>query len=63
VNSLESAITTATSDTTSSGTFNSADSDSILAAVTTLTPKIITLLSDLDAKVSPRDDGLLVLMR
>jgi Hydrophobic surface binding protein A len=52
VDSLESAITTATSDTTSSGTFSSADSDSILAAVTTLTPKIVTLLSDLDAKVS-----------
>jgi hypothetical protein len=52
VNSLESAITTATSDTTSSGTFSSTDSDSILAAVTTLTPKIVTLLSDLDAKVS-----------
>jgi len=52
VDSLESAITTATSDTTSSGTFSSTDSDSILAAVTTLTPNIITLLSDLDAKVS-----------
>lgn len=52
VDSLESAITTATSDTTSSGIFSSTDSDSILAAVTTLTPKIVTLLSDLDAKVS-----------
>jgi hypothetical protein len=51
VDSLESAITTATSDTTSSGTFDSTDSDNILAAVTTLTPKIVTLLSDLDAKV------------
>jgi hypothetical protein len=51
VDSLESAITTATSDTTSSGTFSSTDSDSILAAVTTLTPNIVTLLSDLDAKV------------
>jgi hypothetical protein len=56
VDSLESAITTATSDTTSSGTFSSADSDSILAAVTTLTPKILTLLSDLDAKVSLPDE-------
>jgi hypothetical protein len=53
VDSLESAITTATSDTTSSGTFSSTDSDSILAAVTTLTPNIVTLLSDLDAKVLP----------
>ncbi|KAN0108105.1 Hydrophobic surface binding protein A domain containing protein [Hyaloscypha variabilis] len=52
VDSLESAITTATSDTTSSGTFSSTDSDSILAAVNTLTPKIITLLGDLDAKAS-----------
>ncbi|KAE9377739.1 hypothetical protein N431DRAFT_461324 [Stipitochalara longipes BDJ] len=52
VDSLESAITTATSDTTSSGTFSSTDSDSILAAVTSLTPNIITLLSDLDAKAS-----------
>jgi hypothetical protein len=52
VNSLESAITTATSDTTSSGTFSSTDSDSILAAATTLTPKIISLLSALDAKVT-----------
>jgi len=52
VDSLESAITTATSDTTSSGTFSSTDSDSILAAITTLTPKIVTLLSDLDAKAS-----------
>ncbi len=59
VDSLESAITTATSDTTSSGTFSSTDSDSILAAVNTLTPKIITLLSDLDAKVSLGDEVLL----
>lgn len=51
VDSLESAITTATSDATSSSTFTSAESDEILAAVTTLTPNIVTLLSDLDAKV------------
>ncbi|CZR59639.1 uncharacterized protein PAC_09533 [Phialocephala subalpina] len=52
VDSLESAITTATSDATSSSTFTSAESDEILAAVTTLTPSIVTLLSDLDAKAS-----------
>jgi len=52
VDSLESAITTATSDTTSSATFSSADSDSILAAVTALTPNILTLLSDLDGIAS-----------
>ncbi len=52
VDSLESAITTATSDTTASGTFSSTDSDSILAAATTLTPNIVALLSALDAKVS-----------
>jgi chemotaxis signal transduction protein len=51
VDNLESAITTATSDTTSSTAFSSTDSDSILAAITTLTPKIVTLLSDLDAIV------------
>ncbi|KAH6698298.1 hydrophobic surface binding protein A [Leptodontidium sp. MPI-SDFR-AT-0119] len=52
VDNLESAIKTATSDTTSSATFSSTDSDSILSAVTTLTPKIITLLSDLDGIAS-----------
>jgi len=51
VDNLESSITTATSDTTSSSAFDSTDSDSILAAVTTLAPKIVTLLADLDAKV------------
>lgn len=51
VDDLESAITTATSDTTSSSAFSSTDSDSILAAATTLTPNIVTLLSDLNAKV------------
>jgi len=52
VDSLESSLTTATSDATSSSTFSSTDSDSILAAITTLTPNILTLLADLDAIVS-----------
>lgn len=51
VDNLESSIKTATSDTTSSSAFTSAESDEILSAVTTLTPNIITLLSDLEAKV------------
>ncbi|KAE8442791.1 hypothetical protein EG329_002824 [Mollisiaceae sp. DMI_Dod_QoI] len=52
VESLESSITTTTSDATSSSTFTDAESDKILAALTTLTPQIVTLLTDLDAKAS-----------
>lgn len=51
VGSLKSAITTATSDTTAAGTFDSSDSSSITSAASALVPKIVTLLSDLDAKV------------
>lgn len=51
VDSLESAITKATSDATSSSIFTSTGSDQILGAVTTFTPKIVTLLGGLDAKV------------
>ncbi|KAH8800306.1 hydrophobic surface binding protein A [Xylogone sp. PMI_703] len=52
VDNLESSINTATSDTTLSSAFTDAESDEILSAVTTLTPNIITLLSDLEAKAS-----------
>jgi hypothetical protein len=52
VESLENSLQTATSDTTSSAAFSEADSESISNAISTLTPNIISLLSDLDAKVS-----------
>jgi hypothetical protein len=54
VDSLKSAITTATSDTTASSTFSTTDSSSIVSAVTALVPNIVTLLADLDAKVHPQ---------
>lgn len=41
---VESAITTATTDTTSSATFTAAESDSVLADVSSLAPSIVTLL-------------------
>lgn len=52
VDDLESSLASATTDTTSSGAFSTADSASVTSAVTTLTPKIVTLLADLDNKVS-----------
>jgi len=50
VDSLESSIS---SSKTAAGTtaYSVADSASVLAAITTLAPKIVTLLADLDAKV------------
>lgn len=53
---LESDLTTTAYAIASLGTFNSTDSKSILLSVTTLTPTIVTLLSDLDAKVSLCDE-------
>lgn len=51
VDNLKSAITTATSDTTASSAFDSTDSDSITSAISALVPNVVTLLTDLDAKV------------
>ena len=52
VDSLSNSLKTATTDTSSSTAFSEADSESIANAISSLTPNIITLLSDLDAKVS-----------
>lgn len=51
INSLENTLQTATSDTTSSSPFSESDSESIANAISSLTPNIVTLVSDLDAKV------------
>ena len=51
VNNLNTHLTTTTRDTIASGTFNGADSASILSAVQALAPRIVTVLGDLDAKV------------
>lgn len=51
INCLENTLQTATNDATSSDAFSEADSESIANAISTLTSSIITLLSDLDAKV------------
>jgi hypothetical protein len=51
VDGLESELKTATSDTTAAGDFSDTDSESIVTAINNLTPNIIQLLTDLDAKV------------
>jgi hypothetical protein len=53
---LEFDLTTTAYAIASSGTFNSTESKSILSSVTTTTPNIVTLLSDLDAQVSLCDE-------
>ncbi len=52
VSDLENAITTAVFDINSSSAFSSDDSASVLDAVNNLTPKLLALLSDLNAKVN-----------
>lgn len=49
---LDSAVNTATSDITSTGTLSSSDSATIYTAVSSLTTQITTTLSDAVAKVS-----------
>jgi hypothetical protein len=51
VDNLKSSLTTGTSDTTSSSAFSDADSASIVSALQALVPNVVTVLSDLDAKV------------
>lgn len=55
--SIESAISSATSTVTSTGTLASSDSATIYSALSSLTTKIATTLSDTTAKVHPFTSG------
>ncbi|KAH8899034.1 hypothetical protein GQ53DRAFT_817239 [Thozetella sp. PMI_491] len=52
VNNLESSITSGTSTVKSTGALSSADSTTIYSAINTLSSKIISVLSDVEAKAS-----------